>query len=170
MIDKETVDKILDAADIVDVVSDFVHLRRRGSNYVGLCPFHNEKTPSFSVSRSKGICKCFSCGKGGSPVNFIMEHEQMSYYEALKYLAKKYNIEVKERELTDEEKQAQSERENMLLVNDFALKNFEDNLFNTDEGRSVGLSYYRLNYKEIPSWILYGRPIGTLQCHQKKWL
>lgn len=88
MIDKETVDKILDAADIVDVVSDFVHLRRRGSNYVGLCPFHNEKTPSFSVSRSKGICKCFSCGKGGSPVNFIMEHEQMSYYEALKYLAK----------------------------------------------------------------------------------
>lgn len=119
MIDKETVDKILDAADIVDVVSDFVHLRRRGSNYVGLCPFHNEKTPSFSVSRSKGICKCFSCGKGGSPVNFIMEHEQMSYYEALKYLAKKYNIEVKERELTDEEKQAQSERENMLLVNDF---------------------------------------------------
>ena len=133
MIDKETVDKILDAADIVDVVSDFVHLRRRGSNYVGLCPFHNEKTPSFSVSRSKGICKCFSCGKGGSPVNFIMEHEQMSYYEALKYLAKKYNIEVKERELTDEEKQAQSERENMLLVNDFALKNFEDNLFNTDE-------------------------------------
>ena len=140
MIDKETVDKILDAADIVDVVSDFVHLRRRGSNYVGLCPFHNEKTPSFSVSRSKGICKCFSCGKGGSPVNFIMEHEQMSYYEALKYLAKKYNIEVKERELTDEE--AQSERENMLLVNDFALKNFEDNLFNTDEGRSVGLSYF----------------------------
>ena len=135
MIDKETVDKILDAADIVDVVSDFVHLRRRGSNYVGLCPFHNEKTPSFSVSRSKGICKCFSCGKGGSPVNFIMEHEQMSYYEALKYLAKKYNIEVKERELTDEEKQAQSER-------DFALKNFEDNLFNTDEGRSVGLSYF----------------------------
>ena len=113
MIDKETVDKILDAADIVDVVSDFVHLRRRGSNYVGLCPFHNEKTPSFSVSRSKGICKCFSCGKGGSPVNFIMEHEQMSYYEALKYLAKKYNIEVKERELTDEEKQAQSERENI---------------------------------------------------------
>ena len=142
MIDKETVDKILDAADIVDVVSDFVHLRRRGSNYVGLCPFHNEKTPSFSVSRSKGICKCFSCGKGGSPVNFIMEHEQMSYYEALKYLAKKYNIEVKERELTDEEKQAQSKRENMLLVNDFALKNFEDNLFNTDEGRSVGLSYF----------------------------
>lgn len=142
MIDKETVDKILDAADIVDVVSDFVHLRRRGANYIGLCPFHNEKTPSFSVSRAKGICKCFSCGKGGSAVNFIMEHEQMSYYEALKYLAKKYNIEVKERELTDKEKQAQSERENMLLINDFALKHFEDNLFDTEEGRSIGLSYF----------------------------
>ncbi len=142
MIEKETVEKILDAADIVDVVSDFVHLRRRGSNYVGLCPFHSEKTPSFSVSRAKGICKCFSCGKGGSPVNFIMEHEQMSYYEALKYLAHKYNIEIKERELTDEEKQAQSERENMLIVNDFALKHFEHNLFDTDEGRSIGLSYF----------------------------
>ena len=142
MIDKETVDKILDAADIVDVVSDFVHLRKRGSNWMGLCPFHNEKTPSFSVSRNKGICKCFSCGKGGSPVNFIMEHEQMSYYEALKYLAHKYNIEVKERELTDDEKQAQSERENMLLVNDFALKHFEHNLFETEEGQSIGLSYF----------------------------
>ncbi len=142
MIEKETVEKILDAADIVDVVSDFVHLRRRGANYVGLCPFHSEKTPSFSVSRSKGICKCFSCGKGGSPVNFIMEHEQMSYYEALKYLAHKYNIEVKERELTDEERQSQSDRENMLLVNDFALKHFEHNLFETEEGRSIGLSYF----------------------------
>lgn len=142
MIDKETVDRILDAADIVDVVSDFVHLRRRGSNYIGLCPFHNEKTPSFSVSRSKGICKCFSCGKGGSPVNFIMEHEQMSYYEALKYLANKYHIEIKEREYTDEERQAQSERENMLLVNDFALKHFEHNLFETEEGRNIGLSYF----------------------------
>lgn len=142
MIDRETVDKILNAADIVDVVSDFVHLRRRGANYIGLCPFHNEKTPSFSVSRSKGICKCFSCGKGGSPVNFIMEHEQMSYYEALKYLAKKYNIEIKERELTDQEKQVQSERENMLLINEFALKHFEENLFNTEEGRTIGLSYF----------------------------
>ena len=139
MIDRETVDKILDAVDIVDVVSDFVHLRRRGANYIGLCPFHNEKTPSFSVSRSKGICKCFSCGKGGSAVNFIMEHEQMSYYEALKYLAKKYHIEVKERELTDKEKQEQSERENMLVVNEFAMKQFEDNMYNTDEGRNIGL-------------------------------
>ncbi len=142
MIDRETVDKILDAVDIVDVVSDFVHLRRRGANYIGLCPFHNEKTPSFSVSRSKGICKCFSCGKGGSAVNFIMEHEQMSYYEALKYLAKKYHIEVKERELTDKEKQEQSERENMLVVNEFAMKQFEDNMYNTDEGRNIGLGYF----------------------------
>lgn len=142
MIDKATVDRILDAADIVEVVSDFVHLRRRGSNYIGLCPFHNEKTPSFSVSRAKGICKCFSCGKGGSAVNFIMEHEQLSYYEALKYLAKKYHIEIKERELTEGEKAAQSERENMLLINDFALSHFEDNLFNTADGRDIGLSYF----------------------------
>ena len=94
-IDRETVQKILDTAEIVDVVSDFVHLKRRGAGYIGLCPFHNERTPSFSVSKSKGICKCFSCGKGGSPVNFLMELEQMSYYDALRYLAKKYHIEIK---------------------------------------------------------------------------
>ena len=98
MIDQVTIDRILDAAQIVDVVSEFVTLRKRGVNYVGLCPFHNEKTPSFSVSPAKGLCKCFSCGKGGNSVHFIMEHEQMSYYEALKYLAKKYNIEIKEKE------------------------------------------------------------------------
>lgn len=103
MIDQATIDRILDAAQIVDVVSEFVTLRRRGVNYIGLCPFHNEKTPSFSVSPSKGLCKCFSCGKGGNVVHFIMEHEQLSYYEALKWLARKYNIEVKERELTNEE-------------------------------------------------------------------
>ncbi|MDE7092536.1 MAG: DNA primase, partial [Muribaculaceae bacterium] len=100
-IDNETVRKIIDTADIVEVVSDFVSLKRRGANYIGLCPFHNERTPSFSVSKSKGICKCFSCGKGGSPVNFIMLHEQMSYQEALRYLAKKYNIEIKEHEMSD---------------------------------------------------------------------
>ena len=104
MIDQATIDRILDAAQIVDVVSEFVTLRKRGVNYIGLCPFHNEKTPSFSVSPSKGLCKCFSCGKGGNVVHFIMEHEQLTYYEALKWLARKYNIEVKERELTDEEK------------------------------------------------------------------
>ena len=103
-IDRETVQKILDTVDIVDVVSDFVHLKRRGAGYIGLCPFHNERTPSFSVSKSKGICKCFSCGKGGSPVNFLMELEQLSYNDALRYLAKKYNIEIKEHEMTDKER------------------------------------------------------------------
>lgn len=142
MIDKTTVAKILDAADIVEVVSDFVSLRRRGVNYVGLCPFHNERTPSFSVSKTKGICHCFSCGKGGSPVNFIMEHEQLSYYEALKYLAKKYHIEIVEKELTDEERAEQTEREGMLIVNEFATQSFEDNLFNIQEGREIGLSYF----------------------------
>jgi DNA primase len=142
-IDNETVRRILDAADIVEVVSDFVSLKRRGANYIGLCPFHNERTPSFSVSKSKGICKCFSCGKGGSPVNFIMEHEQMTYYEALKYLAKKYNIEIKERELSDAEREAATERESMLSVNEFAMTHFEDNLLNTEDGRDIGLSYFR---------------------------
>lgn len=142
MIDKATVAKILDTADIVEVVSDFVSLRRRGVNYVGLCPFHNEKTPSFSVSKAKGICHCFSCGKGGSPVSFIMEHEQLSYSEALKYLAKKYHIEVVEKELTDEERAAQTEREGMLIVNDFACQHFENNLYNTTDGKEIGLSYF----------------------------
>ena len=142
MIDKATVAKILDTADIVDVVSDFVSLRKRGVNYVGLCPFHNEKTPSFSVSKTKGICHCFSCGKGGSPINFVMEHEQLSYYEALKYLAKKYHIEVVEKEMTDEERAAQTEREGMLLVNEFASKSFEENLYNTQDGQDIGLSYF----------------------------
>lgn len=142
MIDRATVAKILDTADIVEVVSDFVSLRRRGVNYVGLCPFHNEKTPSFSVSKAKGICHCFSCGKGGSPVNFIMEHEQLSYYEALKYLAKKYHIDVVEKEMTDEERAAQTEREGMLIVNEFASQHFENNLYNTADGRDIGLSYF----------------------------
>ena len=109
-IDQETVNRILDAADIVDVVSDFVKLRRSGANYKGLCPFHNERTPSFSVNRARNICKCFSCGKGGSPVNFIMEHEQLSYQEALRYLARKYNIEIVEKEQSPEEQQAQNDR------------------------------------------------------------
>lgn len=142
MIDQQTVNKILDAANIVEVVSDFVTLRKRGVNYTGLCPFHDEKTPSFSVSPSKGICKCFSCGKGGSAVHFIMEHEQLSYYEALKYLAKKYNIEVKERELSDEEKLAQSARESMIIVNGFAQEYFSNMLFNHVDGRNIGLSYF----------------------------
>ena len=143
MIDQATIDKIIAATDIVDVVSDFVSLRRRGANYWGLCPFHDDRSPSFSVSPSKGVCKCFSCGKGGSAIHFIMEHEQLSYYEALKYLAKKYNIEVHEKELTDEERQKRSERENMFVINTFAQEFFSKSLLETDEGRSVGLAYFK---------------------------
>lgn len=142
-IDQETVNRILDAADIVDVVSDFVKLRRSGANYKGLCPFHNERTPSFSVNRARNICKCFSCGKGGSPVNFIMEHEQLSYQEALRYLARKYNIEIVEKEQSPEEQQAQNDRESMLAVNEFALNEFRRNLLETDAGRDLALAYFR---------------------------
>lgn len=143
MIDHATVERIIDAADIVEVVSDFVTLRKRGVNYVGLCPFHDEKTPSFSVSPTRGICKCFSCGKGGNAVNFIMEHEQMSYVEALKYLAKKYNIEIQERELTNEEKLVQSERESLFITNNFAAKYFQNILHHHVDGKAIGLSYFR---------------------------
>lgn len=143
MIDQATIDRILDAAQIVDVVSDFVTLRKRGVNYIGLCPFHNEKTPSFSVSPSKGLCKCFSCGKGGNVVHFIMEHEQLSYYEALKWLARKYNIEIKERELTNEEKQAQSLRESLFVVNQFASEYFQNTLYNDIDGQRIGMTYLR---------------------------
>lgn len=143
MIDQATIDRILDVAQIVDVVSEFVTLRRRGVNYIGLCPFHNEKTPSFSVSPSKGLCKCFSCGKGGNVVHFIMEHEQLSYYEALKWLARKYNIEVKERELTEEEKQASNLRESLFVVNQFASEYFQNVLYNVEEGQRIGMTYLR---------------------------
>ncbi len=141
-IDSATVQRILDASDIVEVVSDFVHLKRRGSGFIGLCPFHNERTPSFSVSKSKGICKCFSCGKGGSPVNFIMEIEQVGYSEALRYLARKYNIEIQEREMTAEEREEASQREAMMAVNDFAMQTFEHNLTSTPDGRDIGLAYF----------------------------
>ena len=143
MIDQQTVDKILETAQIVDVVSDFVSLRKRGANYTGLCPFHNDRTPSFSVSPSKNICKCFSCGKGGNPVVFIMEHEQMTFIEAVRYLAKKYNIEIKERELSDEEKKQQTAREGMLVLNSYAQSEFTNNLFETEEGQTIGLSYFK---------------------------
>lgn len=142
MIDQPTIDRILDAAQIVDIVSDFVTLRKRGVNYVGLCPFHDDKTPSFYVSPSKGLCKCFSCGKGGNAVHFIMEHEQMSYPEALKYLAKKYGIEIKERELSSEEKLMQSERESLFIVNNFARDYFQNTLKNHVDGRSIGMAYF----------------------------
>lgn len=142
-IDRETTQRILDAADIVEVVSDFVQLRRRGANYIGLCPFHNERTPSFSVSKSRGICKCFSCGKGGSPVNFLMELENLTYNEALRWLAKKYNIEIREHEMTEQEREAETARESMFAINEFAMNHFEQTMLNTPEGRNVGLSYFR---------------------------
>ena len=143
MIDRLTVDKILDAANIVDVVSDFVTLKRAGANLKGLCPFHDDRTPSFMVSPSKNICKCFACGKGGTPVHFIMEHEQLTYPEALRYLAKKYHIEVQERELTDEEKVQQSERESLFVVNEWANEWFQRQMNETVDGRAVGLAYFR---------------------------
>lgn len=142
-IDSETVRRILDTADIVEVVSDFVSLKKRGANYIGLCPFHNERTPSFSVSKSKGICKCFSCGKGGSPVNFLMELEQMSFSEALRWLANKYHIEIKEHEQTEEERLADNKRQNMLVVNDFAMRYYESVMTGTEAGRAIGMAYFR---------------------------
>ena len=143
MIDHNTVQQILDTADIVDVVSDFVSLKRRGANWIGLCPFHNDRRPSFYVSRAKGICKCFACGEGGSAVNFIMKHEQLSYPEALRYLARKYHIEIQEKELTDEERQAQTERESMLMLNEWACDYFEKQLHETQMGNDVGLAYFQ---------------------------
>jgi DNA primase len=143
MIDYVTVERILSAAQIYDVVSDFISLRKRGVNWVGLCPFHEDNTPSFYISPAKNICKCFSCGEGGPPVHFIMKHEQLSYPEALKYLGKKYNIEVKDTELTDEQKMAQGDRESMFILNSFAQKMFTHNLLETDEGAAVGLSYFK---------------------------
>ena len=143
MIDQITIGRIQDAAQIVDVVSDFVTLRRRGANYVGLCPFHDDRTPSFYVSPSKNICKCFACGEGGSPIHFVMKHEQFSYYEALKYLARKYGIEVVEKEYTDEEKQAQSDRESMFILNEYARDYFVKILHTHPEGKAVGMTYFR---------------------------
>ena len=143
MIDQATIDRILSAAQIVDVVSEFVTLRKRGVNYIGLCPFHDERTPSFSVSQSKQICKCFSCGKGGNAVHFIMEHEQLNYYEALKFLAKKYNIEIQEKELTEEQIQARSTRESMFIVNNYARDYFSSILHSTPQGKNIGLAYFK---------------------------
>ena len=143
MIDRATVERILDATEIVDVVSEFVTLRKRGVNYVGLCPFHDDKTPSFYVSPSKGVCKCFACGKGGNAVHFLMEHEQITYPEALRWLARKYNIEVKERELSDDEKREESQRESMFIVNEWAAGYFQGILNNDIDGQAIGKQYFR---------------------------
>lgn len=143
MIDRATVEKIKEAANIVDVVSEFVTLRRSGANYKGLCPFHNEKTPSFYVSPARGTCHCFGCGKGGSPVTFIMEHEQMTYPEALRWLANKYHIEIHERELTDHEREEQSLRESMFIINEWTANYFEDQLHSPANGDDIGMQYFR---------------------------
>lgn len=143
MITKDTIQTIIESSRIEEVVGDFVRLQRRGHNFQGLCPFHNEKTPSFVVSPAKGIYKCFGCGKAGNSVNFIMEHENLSYPDALRWLAKKYNIEIKEENLSKEALEVQSERESLFAVNSFAQKTFSEILFNTDEGKSVGLSYFK---------------------------
>ena len=143
MIDRATVDKIMDATNIVDVVSDFVNLRKAGVNYKGLCPFHDDTTPSFMVSPSKQICKCFACGKGGTAVSFLMEHEQITYTEALRWLARKYNIEIEERELTDEERKEQNDRESMFIVNEWAKDFFHDTLKNDPDGVAIGKQYFR---------------------------
>lgn len=143
MIDHATIERIKDAANIVEVVSEFVTLRKSGSNYKGLCPFHDEKTPSFYVSPARGTCHCFGCGKGGNPVGFIMEHEQMTYPEALRWLARKYHIEIKERELTDNEKREQSERESMFIVNEWAASYFQHLMHDTADGVAIGMQYFR---------------------------
>jgi DNA primase len=143
MIDHSTIERILDAAQITEVVQEFISLKKRGVNYLGLCPFHNEKTPSFTVSPAKGIFKCFGCGKGGNAVNFIMEHEHLSYPEALKWLAKKYHIEFEEKESSAEEIQKQNERESLLVVTQYASKQFTENLFTSREGIALGMSYFR---------------------------
>lgn len=143
MIDRPTVQRILDAADIVDVVSEFVTLKKSGANYKGLCPFHNDSTPSFSVSPARNYCHCFSCGKGGSPVGFIMEHEQMTYPEALRWLAKRYHIEIKERELSDAEREQASERESLFIVNEWAAQYYHDILLSDPTGRTIGMQYFR---------------------------
>jgi DNA primase len=143
MIDRATIDKIMDATNIVEVVGDFVTLRKAGVNYKGLCPFHDDKTPSFMVSPTKGICHCFACGKGGNAVNFLMEHEQITYPDALRWLAKKYNIEIQERELTDEEKREQNDRESMFIVNEWAKDYFHTILNNDADGTAIGRQYFR---------------------------
>ena len=143
MIDRATVERIQEAANIVDVVSEFVTLRKAGANYKGLCPFHNERTPSFMVSPARGICHCFGCGRGGNPVTFIMEHEQMTYPEALRWLANKYHIEIQERELSDDERREQNERESMFIINEWAAAHFEGILHNHKDGIAIGMQYFR---------------------------
>ncbi len=143
MIPKQTVDEILETARVEEVVGDFVNLKKRGANLLGLCPFHNEKTPSFTVSPAKGIYKCFGCGKAGGAANFIMDHEHYTYPEALKYLADKYNIEIEEEEQSAEQIQQANEKESLFIVTQFAAEYFQQQLKETENGRAIGLSYFK---------------------------
>src|SRR6185436_18676047 len=143
MISKETVDRIFETARIDEVVGEFVNLKKRGVNLIGLCPFHNEKTHSFNVNPARNIYKCFGCGKGGTAINFIIDHEHLSFPDSLRYLAKKYNIEVEEEQQSEEQVILRDEKESMLLLNAFAQKTFSENLLNTEEGKSIGLSYFK---------------------------
>ena len=149
MIEQTTIDKIFDTANIVDVISDFVTLKKRGVNYIGLCPFHNEKTPSFTVSQTKGIYKCFGCGKAGNSIGFIIEHEKMSFVEAIKYLGAKYHIEIIEKEQTPEEKEKIDERESLLVVTEYAKNYFANILNNNTDGKTIGLSYLKAAVPDI---------------------
>ena len=164
MIDHATIERIKDAANIVEVVSEFVTLRKSGSNYKGLCPFHDEKTPSFYVSPARGTCHCFGCGKGGNPVGFIMEHEQMTYPEALRWLARKYHIEIKERELSDDEKREQSERESMFIVNEWAASYFQHLMHDTADGVAIAVNL--CNLLHVPdAQIFKGRTLIDAEKH-----
>ena len=143
MIDRLTIERIKDAADIVDVVSEFVSLKKVGANYRGLCPFHNDHTPSFYVSPARRTCHCFVCGEGGDSVGFVMRHEQLTYPDALRWLARRYHIEIQEKELTEEQKKEQTERESMFIVNQWAAEHFADILQNDIDGRAIGMQYFR---------------------------
>lgn len=157
MISPQDIDKIMNATNIVDVVGDFVELKKRGANYIGLCPFHNEKTPSFNVNPARGIFKCFGCGKGGNAVNFLMEYQHFTYPEALRWLAHKYGIDIQEKELSEQEIAQRDEKDALYALNDFACKYFHNNLMQTEEGRSLGLSYFQeraITQKTIDTWLL----------------
>ena len=165
MIDRETVDRIFAAANIVDVVSDFVTLKKRGTNYMACCPFHNEKTPSFVVSPAKGLFKCFGCGKGGNAVTFVMEHENMTYPEALKYVAKKYGIKVQERELSPEEEHRNDDRESMMVVSSYAADYFAKALHETPEGQNIGIAYFRERGFSDATMLKFGLPCWRRHLH-----
>src|SRR5580658_4015714 len=143
MIAQETIQQILSRIDIIEIVGGFVKLKKRGANYLGICPFHNERTPSFTVSPAKEIYKCFGCGRSGNSISFLMEHEKYSYVEALRWLAQKYNVEIEETESSPEQKLQQQAADSLYIINGFAQKFFSDYLFNTEEGQDIGLSYLK---------------------------